>query len=1142
MRVGILGPLEVASGGAAVPVGGARLRALLVRLALDAGRTVTHAQLADALWEDNPPTDRVNALQSLVSRLRRALPEQSALRSVDRGYRLDLPPDAVDALLFERLAAQGHRALRAGDPDGALGSLRAALRLWRGPALADAGGARYAVGPVARLEELALAATEDRIEAELSTGRYEATVAELTELTAAHPLRERPHELLIRALHASGRQAEALAVYERVRARLADELGGDPSARLRGIHLAILRGEPVLPPGPAPVAAGAAPSPAASPAPGATPSPAPGATSGPAPGPAANPAAGSAAGSAPSPAAGTPAGTPAGRGPGTRRGNVPVALSSLVGRDLELAGLAGQVRADRLVTLVGPGGVGKTRLATALAARLAPEVPGGVWLVELSARGDPGDVPQAVADALGLRETGPLDGLVTPPDLTGRIAETLAGDDSVLIMDNCEHVVGAAARLVQELLGQCPPLRVVATSREPLGIAGEALRPVPPLGLPGPDDGPAEAAASPAVRLFAARAAAVRPDFTLGAANTAAVVEICRRLDGLPLAIELAAARLRSLPVEHLAAHLDDRFRLLTGGSRTALPRHRTLAAAVSWSWDLLEPREQRVARRLAVFPGVLTVPAASQVTGVPAAALLDILAGLVGKSLLHLVDGAEPRYRMLETIREYGRQRLAEAGETGRIRAAHAHYFRDLAAEAEPHLRGAGQVAWLTRLQAQRDSLIAALHTACDTGDAATALRLGAALGQLCAIQSNHAEAAGWLRQALAVPARAAPADLRDAVAALYILNAVLSGGRDAVGEPVPPAAADHEHPESPGGHEHPENPEGHEHPESPGGREHPAAALLRPLLALHRDDTAAGLAAAAPRSHPQAWTRAMLWLVRSLLLGNAGDLDAMGQNLASAAAEFGRAGERWGRATTLTYLGYVRTTQGRFDEAITALEEATRAQRELDPGDGAVMSRVWAAQARARAGDPRRARAELTDLLATDGAPAPSRYHFLARIALGDLARQQGEPAGARRQYRAAAADLTRVPYHADLFRAMLAAATAHLDLDTGEPEAARHRLAEALELATPSPDMPLMAIIAVAVAHLCLDGGAAATAAQVLGAGHALRGAADPFDPDVARLGRALRERLGEPGYEAAYARGRGLRRDGAVELLQAQVRRR
>ena len=571
LRIGLLGPLQVRDGtGRAVHVGGRQLRVLLILLALEAGRVVPSGSLAGQIWPEDPPANPGNALQTLVSRLRaelRRASQDQVIESHPAGYRLAVQPDAVDALAFQTLAVRGRRALADGDPSEAAAVLRSALASWRGQPLADAAGYDFADAAAAQLTELRSSVLADRIESDLALGEGASLIGELRALLSADPLAERPRALLMRALYAAGRQAEALEVYHQARELLAGRLGVDPSAQLEQVYLRILRGEEGAPA----VASGAArPSDqtldaerAVVPAPGTAPPPV-----------------------APSP------------------------LTSFVGRDTEVSQVLKNLGSTRLVTLTGPGGVGKTRLAAEVSGRLV----GGAWFVELAPVTEPAEVAYAVLDTLGIRErvisrrtgdpgAGPLD----------RLAEALADRDDVVILDNCEHVIEAAAALAGRVLAACPRVRIVATSRQPLRIDGETLCPITPLAVPPPSwaEG-SEAYAS--VRLLRDRAVAVRPDFELYPDNMAAVARICRALDGMPLAIELAAVWLRALTPGQLAERLDDRFALLTGGSRTALPRHRTLRAVVDWSWDLLEPAEQVLARRLAVFPAGATLAMAEQV------------------------------------------------------------------------------------------------------------------------------------------------------------------------------------------------------------------------------------------------------------------------------------------------------------------------------------------------------------------------------------------------------------------------------------------------------------------------------------------------------------------------------------------------
>ncbi|MER5646556.1 BTAD domain-containing putative transcriptional regulator [Streptosporangium sp. NPDC002524] len=695
MRFDILGPTRIRlDGGRVVVVGGQGMRALLVMLLLDAGRVVITERLIGGLYGDDPPASAANALQSQVSRLRRALGVQEMVEFHPAGYRLAADPGTVDAHRFERLAAEGRRAVASGEHGRAVELLGEALSLWRGPALADVAEAPFAQAPSARLERLRLDCVEDRVQAELELGRHRELVAELQELTAAHPFRERLYGQLMRALYGSGRQAEALEVYEGARRILGEEFGVDPSAELAAVHLAVLRADPALT----------------------------GALTGASTGVAAD-----------------------GAGPGPVRSGLWAPLTSFVGRESEMSRLRALLGEARLVTLVGPGGAGKTRLAGEVAARER----GDVCFVELAPVLGEGEAAQAVLGALGARDAGllPARGRPVPAPLD-RLVAVLADRPVLLVLDNCEHLVAEVAELADRLLAVCPGLRVLVTSREALGITGEVLHPVAPLPVPRTGTAAGEALTYPAVRLFADRAAAVRPGFRVDDANVEQVLGICHALDGLPLALELAAARLRSLPVAEVASRLDDRFRLLSRGSRTALPRHQTLRAVVAWSWDLLDDDERSLAGRLTVFVGGATLEAAGRVCGLREDEAVDLLSSLAEKSLVERVG---ERYRMLETIRAYCAERLAETGETEARREAHAAYYADLAATADSHLRDAGQLEWLRRLDEERDDLHAALRWAVDTGRIARGLRLLAGLAMYWWLRGRRSEGAALAADLLA-------------------------------------------------------------------------------------------------------------------------------------------------------------------------------------------------------------------------------------------------------------------------------------------------------------------------------------------------------------------------------------------------------
>ena len=389
--------------------------------------------------------------------------------------------------------------------------------------------------------------------------------------------------------------------------------------------------------------------------------------------------------------------------------NLPVQVTSFVGREREIGEITALLAERRLVTLVGPGGTGKTRLSVQVAANLVESFADGVWLVELAPLSDPVLLPQAVAAALSVREEADRPVLTT-------IVEYVRDRTLLLILDNCEHLIEACARLADQLVRRCPKLRILASSREALGVPAEAIFRVPSLSLPDVQHPPSpeRLAEYEAVRLLSERGKSVKPDFAITDANVTAVVQICQRLDGIPLAIELAAARLRVLSVQEIAAHLDKRFRLLTAGNRAALPRHQTLKGLIDWSYELLSETERALLRRLAVFAGRWSLAAADAVCsgdGVAEDEILDVLSRLVDKSLIVLAeDDGETRYSLLETIRQYGADRLRESREDPRVRARHRDFYLGLAEDAERHLHQADQAGWLRRLEDAHDDLRAAL------------------------------------------------------------------------------------------------------------------------------------------------------------------------------------------------------------------------------------------------------------------------------------------------------------------------------------------------------------------------------------------------------------------------------------------------
>jgi predicted ATPase len=580
--------------------------------------------------------------------------------------------------------AKGRRLLEEGETALASATLGEALQLRRGDPLGEFEYAGFADAERAHLDDLTLVATEARIQADLALGHHGELVGELEALCREHPLRERLWELLMLGLYRAGRQAEALRAYSKARDHLVDELGIDPGPALRQLEARILAQDPSL--------AAEQPGPARAP-------------------------------SMP-----------------TLPGNLAEPLSSFLGRDMELDQVGDAITASRLVALIGPGGVGKTRLAVEAAARLRAQHPGGAWLIELAGVTDPEGVAPVAAGTLGA--LGPTPGGAQPSRSTAElIARHLTGRSLVVVLDNCEHVIGEAASLAQTLVGKVPGLRIVATSREPLGVPGEILIPVSGL------------ASAAAVQLFVDRARAVRPGFEGDGPAESVISGICRRLDGLPLAIELAAARLRALPLSTLAERLDDRFALLTRGARTALPRQQTLRAVVDWSYDLLFEDERRLFARLSVFVGGCELEAVEAVCvddDAPSTDVLDVMSRLVDKSLVTAPASGETRFTQLQTLSQYGANRLDGSDEAGTVRSKHAAYYRQLAENANERLRGAKASVWSERLTPELGNLKAALDWHLVTGNIDAALSMASGMAWLWFINTDFAEGARWLASAL--------------------------------------------------------------------------------------------------------------------------------------------------------------------------------------------------------------------------------------------------------------------------------------------------------------------------------------------------------------------------------------------------------
>jgi predicted ATPase/DNA-binding SARP family transcriptional activator/DNA-binding CsgD family transcriptional regulator len=713
MRIRMLGGFRVSVEGRTIRQNAWRLRkaaSLVKLLALTPTHRLHREQVMDLLWPDLGKQAASNNLRRTLHSARRALDPSAGYRylaSQDEQLVLCARSEPwVDVEAFEEATATAHRERESA-------AYRAAIELYVGDLLPED---RYEGWAEERRQELrrkflSLLVELATVHEELA--EHEQAVETLRRAVAEEPTLEEAHAGLMRLYALSGQEAEALAQYERLRDALSKRLGTEPSSATERLRDEIASGEF-------------------------------------------------------HPDRSSPTATPQGEEPPySSRHNLLAPRTSFVGREREMLEVKRALAMTRLLTLTGTGGSGKTRLALEVARSLVGAYPDGVWLVELAPLSEGALVPQAVAQALGVRER-------PGEPLTDTLAEVLRTEQTLLVLDNCEHVVEAVAPLVDVLLDSCPGVRVLATSREPLGIAGEMKWLVSSLSMPDLRQvltvGELERYES--VRLFVERAHYRNPAFALTPQNTQAVARICERLDGIPLAIELAAARV-GLSVEQIATRLDDSLKLLTTGSRTASARQRTLKGALDWSYDLLSEPERVLFARLSVFAGGWTLEAAEAVAsgeGVEEDGVLDLLSNLVNKSLIvaEATGKDRVRYRMLEPVRQYSSKHLEESGEVEATRRAHAGFFLALAEEANPELKGANQLQWLEHLEAEHDNMRATLSWALGHAEAEVALRLGGALGWFWSVRGHHSEGRRWLEEALAMDARGLPVSRAMALAGM--------------------------------------------------------------------------------------------------------------------------------------------------------------------------------------------------------------------------------------------------------------------------------------------------------------------------------------------------------------------------------------
>ncbi|TCP56444.1 putative ATPase [Tamaricihabitans halophyticus] len=1056
MRFGVLGPLLVqAADGTEIRVPEAKVRLLLANLLAHAGQPISSERLVESLWGAHPPGNPANTLQTKISQLRRALraadPDGGELLTYQAsGYLLRVSDGALDSRHFRMLV---QRANTLEDPADRAARLAEALALWRGPAFAEFAEEPFAITAVRALTEERLAAIEAHAEARLALGEPEAVLAELAELVSQHPERERARALQLRALYRAGRQREALDGYTAIREHLAERFGLEPGPELAELHQAMLRQDPAL--------------------------------------------------------------TPV-----RRRTELPAPLTELIGRESAVERVATEFAGSRLVTLTGPGGVGKTRLAIAVAERLADRMRDGVRLVELAGldrqarqvtprhgtvESTADDwLADVLATALGIRQDGHSG---SPLDL---VANTLRDQQLLLVLDNCEQLVSSVATVTQRLLAAAPGLRILATSRETLQITGEVRWPVPPLELPARDGAePAVIRESSAVRLFTARATAAVPGFALDAGNAATVAAICRKLDGLPLALELAASKVRVLTVDELLDRLQDRFAVLASGPRGAPSRQRTLRAMIDWSWELLTEAERAVLRRLAIHTEGSDLAAAETLC-----ADEDLRPGEVLGQLDRLVDRSlviaeakrgGTRYRLLESVAAYALDRLREADEFDTSLRRHREYYLAVAERAAPLLTGPEQRDWLRVLDAESGNLGAALESASHAGAHAVTARLVRALTWYWFLRGRHGEARRWLAE---VVARAAePSALADATVWLAGFDLLHSQRVDEGAFTAVERIAD---------------PVLRMHADWFAGYAFSTIGELRG--AARHTERALDLA----RRLNDKWTLAAACSDKANQELGQGRLAEAEASATTSERLFAELADGWGQLQASFILGALAEIAGDYPRAARLHDAGLRLAERLRLWPEVSYQLCWLGRVALLRGEYAAARDyhERAVRVGTECGFQPGVYFARTGLALG--ARREGDLDTAERHLRAL------VDWHRrDELPGTSALAFVELGFvaeQRGDPEQAAQWQLAAYELASESPDPRALALTLEGLAGARALAGAAAEAARLLGAAASLRSAAGAPLPaaermDVDRISAAAAGVLGAATFDAEFAAGAG-----------------
>jgi predicted ATPase/DNA-binding SARP family transcriptional activator len=1037
LHIQLLGSFLLRADGAIVTaLDSPRLQALLAYLLLHRDARHPRQYLAFQLWPDSTESQAHSNLRTLLHRLRRALPKADDFLDADihtLQWRLDAP-FTLDVAEFERAVAQAEKAERAGNEIAARATLQEAIELYHGDLLPGCYD-EWILPERERWRQIFIATLEQLIQLLENQGDYGTAIQAAQRLLRQDPLHEATYQRLMRLHALSGDRASALRIYHTCAIVLARELGVEPSFATRAAYADLARQEQ-------PVALST--------------------------------------------------GRPIAPSPGVWRHNLPLPLTSFIGRAREVAEVKQLLRTTRLLTLTGAAGCGKSRLALVVATDLVAEYHDRTWLVELAALADETLAPQAVATVLGVHEE-------PQRPLIATLVDALQSRHILLVLDNCEHLVETCAHLAQTLLSACPQLQILATSREAFGIAGETTWVTPPLALPDRQFLPsiAQLTQSEAIQLFVERAAAALPTFALTVENALAVAQVCQRLDGVPLAIELAAARVKVLAVEQIAARLDDNFRLLTGGSRTALPRHQTLHAAIEWSYNLLSDKARALLRRLSVFTGGFMFEAAEAVCSdkdegrgqkdelYPSdfifhpSEVLETLAHLVDKSLVMVAQaGGVARYRLLETVRQYSREKLREMGEAEVVEQQHAHFCLTWAEAAAPELRGGQQVARLDRLEQEHDNLRAALvWSMTPAGSAEVGLRLAGALWWFWWVRGYWSEGRVWLERALA---GGAPPSVR----AVALLGASwLAREQGDVAQ---------------------------------------AVALAKESLSLYREvgDTR-GTAAA---------LHSLAWVAR-----RQSDLEQATVYLEESLGLYRALGDKRGIADALGSLAWVAEDQGDYGRQGVLFDECLALYRELGDKRGiadALLGLGWVTFAH---GDYEQAGRHFEESLALFRELGSKRDIATALNHLGELARAQGD-------YERAA-----VSYNEDLLLSRklgdkMAIAhvlhnLGHIAHRQGDDERATAHFTESLDLCRAMGSKVGIAYCLAGLAGVVEAQGQPRRAARLFGAVHSLldatSGVLEPIDRlEYERNAADARAQLGEAAYATAWAEGQAMPLEQAI----------